>query len=223
MLLREDIACSVDGEPQRRFSDAAELARRLRGLDERRAERARQADALLTQARQAEEFSRSEIRRRYLRATVGVLVLGLAGSMFLALQLWNSERARTVALGERPPGSPGFQSGHELPRFIVRCRDAGKGGREADRAQDSPGARRCTDRRWILGTWGTGKDARQPSARCIASSGIPIRAGKTCRWRWASSARAPQAEPIVTGRLLYWQAQADLAMERFPGGRSRND
>lgn len=214
VLLREDIAGSVDGEPQRRFSDAAELARRLRGLDERRAERARQAEALLAQARQAEEFSRSEIRRRYLRATVGVLVLGLAGSMFLALKLWNSERARTVALANARQEA---LVSNQVTNYVVSLFDAATPENAAGKPIDPKTLLARGDALIADGFSEPGVRARMLGTvgSLYCKLGYPEPCRKDVSMALDIERSRPQAEPIVSGRLLYWQAQADLAMEHF--------
>jgi DNA-binding winged helix-turn-helix (wHTH) protein/serine/threonine protein kinase/Tfp pilus assembly protein PilF len=78
-LLREDISASVCGDPARRLTSAAELARRLRGLEQRRIERNR-----LQAARQREQIAerrRTEARARrplwVALASVAVLVLAV--------------------------------------------------------------------------------------------------------------------------------------------------
>jgi DNA-binding winged helix-turn-helix (wHTH) protein len=89
-LLQEDIASASAGNPTLRLSDAAEFAKRLRTLPERHVlrqqQRARQAAearelALAEQARQQNE--KLQARRFWLRATVGVLALGIAISLGL--------------------------------------------------------------------------------------------------------------------------------------------
>lgn len=67
-LLREDVAAATDREPERRIS-AAELARRLRTLDDRRAER----EARL-RSRERERLRRFR-RRRWAMAALGLLAL----------------------------------------------------------------------------------------------------------------------------------------------------
>lgn len=101
-LLREDIAAAADGNPQHRLGDAGELARRLRGLDRRRAERAsaalrveseRRSLALAEATRQ--ENQRLRTRRRWLLALLAVLSLGL----LLSLKLYrDAAQARAEAL-----------------------------------------------------------------------------------------------------------------------------
>jgi non-specific serine/threonine protein kinase len=93
-LLRADIGLAAAGDPARRLADAAELARRLRGLPARRDAQARaEAEAAeLARARRALELARA--RRAPLLGLLGVLVLGLAGSGVLYLR---AERAAARA------------------------------------------------------------------------------------------------------------------------------
>jgi non-specific serine/threonine protein kinase len=82
-LLREDIAAATDGEPGQRLSAVAELAQRLRTLEERRVERtaAREAHARLVAERQAADRMRA--RRPWVALAMASLVLGLAFSLWL--------------------------------------------------------------------------------------------------------------------------------------------
>ncbi len=87
-LLREDIAACVDGDPERRLGSAGDLARRLRSLDERRAE----LDQL--EARTREEHERARRRRRLLAVTS---LAGLALSILVALVAWRESVQRRAA------------------------------------------------------------------------------------------------------------------------------
>jgi eukaryotic-like serine/threonine-protein kinase len=91
-LLREDIVRATDCDPARRLDSAAELARRLRALDYRRAEQARH-DAAAEVARAATEaLKRSRARRPWVITTMVVLGLGLAVSVLAYLQVRQSAR-----------------------------------------------------------------------------------------------------------------------------------
>jgi len=94
-ILREDIAAAAAGDPTRRISDAAELPRRLRDLDRRRAEAARDAAAQKEYARTRQALERSRARRIPILALIVVLFAGLATSTFLYL------RAQRIAAQER--------------------------------------------------------------------------------------------------------------------------
>ncbi|MBB5517351.1 protein kinase domain-containing protein [Amphiplicatus metriothermophilus] len=92
-LLREDIADATAGDPARRLASASELADRLRRLEERRAERARLAEAE-TCARAAQAaLQRAQARRPWVVGTVAVLALGVAASAGLFLQARDARHA----------------------------------------------------------------------------------------------------------------------------------
>lgn len=93
-LLQSDIAAAAAGDPARRLGDAAEFARRLRHLDQRRAEAKREAAALeeLTLARTALERARA--RRAPIMALIAALAVGLSASTWMYLR---AERAQTRA------------------------------------------------------------------------------------------------------------------------------
>jgi eukaryotic-like serine/threonine-protein kinase len=86
-LLCEDVAACCDQAPERRLGDAAELSRRLRRLDERRAELLSQAraDAELILTRQA--LDRARQRRGWLRGLAGVATAAALGIGVLYLQV----------------------------------------------------------------------------------------------------------------------------------------
>jgi len=81
-LLRSDVAACAHDNPAQRLSSAAELAVRLRTLEERRrrlcAERERQAQA----ARLARRLERARARRPWLAAALGALLAGTAISLW---------------------------------------------------------------------------------------------------------------------------------------------
>jgi non-specific serine/threonine protein kinase len=82
-LLCEDIRLATDGNPARRLSSATELAVRLRGLDQRRADLAERR-AIERRAQDAQQaLARSRARRPYLVALVAVLVAGVIATLWL--------------------------------------------------------------------------------------------------------------------------------------------
>lgn len=93
-LLREDIAAAADVEPERRLGDAAELARRLRTLEIRRAERAAELTARIQAKQTSERLARSRLRLKWLMALTSVLVLAVATSTWL---YFSAEREREIA------------------------------------------------------------------------------------------------------------------------------
>lgn len=103
-VLREDLQRATAGDPQRRLASAAELADRLRRLDERR-EAARRALLERETAQRAQHaLARAQARRPAIQALVAVLVLGVATTAWLlrdALEARDEARlelARTQAL-----------------------------------------------------------------------------------------------------------------------------
>ncbi|MBA4284450.1 MAG: hypothetical protein C0434_02825, partial [Xanthomonadaceae bacterium] len=82
-LLREDIAAAASGDPATRLGEAAQLALRLRSLDRRRLNRARELE-VQAHARDLEQrLARAQARRGLLRALAATLLLGFAASTVL--------------------------------------------------------------------------------------------------------------------------------------------
>ncbi|HEY0973853.1 MAG TPA: protein kinase [Solimonas sp.] len=75
-LLREDIAAAAAGDPARRLTDAAELARRLRSLPARRAQAQAREQAQLADAALRARVLRAEARRGLLHGLIATLLLG---------------------------------------------------------------------------------------------------------------------------------------------------
>jgi len=105
-LLREDIARAADIQPEHRLADAAELAQRLRTLQERRDRveaRSREAAARQRTLEQAERdrlaLERARARRAWMYALVATLVLGIAVSFWLYLREREAERRASTAAG----------------------------------------------------------------------------------------------------------------------------
>jgi len=93
-LLRQDIADAAAGDPTQRLTDAAQLALRLRNLDERRIEA-----ASLARAREEAELTRLALDRARARRVpifglIGALVLGLVVALLLD---WRAETANRRA------------------------------------------------------------------------------------------------------------------------------
>ncbi|WP_293369253.1 tetratricopeptide repeat protein [Nevskia sp.] len=93
-ILREDIAASTDGNPDRRLADAAELARRLRTIETRRialnAERAAREKA----ERVARQLERIKARRVGLLVAFAALAIGFVTSAWLYV---DARKARDLA------------------------------------------------------------------------------------------------------------------------------
>ncbi|WP_428382747.1 protein kinase domain-containing protein [Nevskia ramosa] len=96
-LLIEDIAAAAAGDPQRRLSDAAQLAARLRALPERRAARAREQAAQVEAERTRTALARSRARRSLWMALAASLVVGLAVTGYFLKQA-RSEARRANAV-----------------------------------------------------------------------------------------------------------------------------
>jgi len=93
-LLQSDIAAAAAGDPARRLGDAAEFARRLRHLDQRRAEARREAAALEELALARTALERARARRAPIMALIAALAVGLSASSWMYLR---AERAQTRA------------------------------------------------------------------------------------------------------------------------------
>ncbi|MEM9491296.1 MAG: tetratricopeptide repeat-containing protein kinase family protein, partial [Myxococcota bacterium] len=95
-LLREDIAAAVDGAPDRRLRDVADLARRLRSLSDRRAAR---AAARAARERAADERARQTRarRRRLVIASALAALTAFAG----VLAVTTTVQSRRVAAESR--------------------------------------------------------------------------------------------------------------------------
>jgi len=102
-LLREDVAACVDGDPERRLGDAAQLALRLRSLDERQRQRLK----AIEQARAAEAMRRRlEALHQRWRWTVSIsaaLALGLASTLVFYVKARHATElaAQQTRLAER--------------------------------------------------------------------------------------------------------------------------
>ena len=97
-LLRADIAAAAAGDPAQRLADAAELARRLRTLPDRRAAAAAAAAAAAKATATARALELARARRAPLIGVLGVLLLGFATSTFLYVRANRAEtRAREQA------------------------------------------------------------------------------------------------------------------------------
>jgi eukaryotic-like serine/threonine-protein kinase len=86
-LLREDVRAAAAGDPQLRLRDAAELAQRLRTLDERRARRARDEATAVEAARLRAALERARIRRGWAWLSAGVFAAATAVTITMLLQL----------------------------------------------------------------------------------------------------------------------------------------
>ncbi len=99
-LLAEDIACAVDGSPERRLGNALRLAGRLRSLDSRRRRHEAERREKEEEARLRAALERTHKRRRVLAVAVVVLAL-FGGAMTMMVFRVRSEAARTQREMER--------------------------------------------------------------------------------------------------------------------------
>src|SRR5262249_54625284 len=121
-LLRADITACVDATPERRLESAAELARRLRALGERRAaiDAERAAAASAAAARPAAARARRGPERPRHAVTVALILVAIAGVAASAWQLGRSRRAITEAQDAilRQTNQTNLAAAHWCPR---RC------------------------------------------------------------------------------------------------------
>jgi len=87
-LLREDIGAAADVDPERRLGEIAELARRLRALQERARERANERAEAETEQRHEAERLRWQVRRRWLLALCAMFGIAAVAvtSLYLRVQ-----------------------------------------------------------------------------------------------------------------------------------------
>lgn len=98
-LLREDIAAAACGDPARRLKTASDLAERLANIDQRRAEREREAEA--KRRRQLAEKRRAQVFARIpwiLLAAVAIVAAGIALRTFYKKPVAPVATVRTVAV-----------------------------------------------------------------------------------------------------------------------------
>ena len=125
-LLREDVAACVDGRPERRLASAAELARRVTDLDERRAARTAERRAHAAAARTRRR------RRVMVPATLALAVFAFAMGVQARRIAREAERANREAAAAR-----------EVTRFLTELFDLAD---EAGERGDTVTARALLDR-----------------------------------------------------------------------------
>ncbi|HEV2701647.1 MAG TPA: tetratricopeptide repeat protein [Steroidobacteraceae bacterium] len=214
-LLREDIAAAVDGDPKRRLADAADLARGLRRLEERRTQRAAE-EAERRRAKDLQErLARTELRRRWTVTTIAVLTLGLIATLFLYWQLRNSERGRELALAQArneaaaasqindyltslfDAASPQIAAGRPIaPRALV---DAGQN-QVANRFADQP-----LQRARLLGTIGS----------LYCKLGLPEECRKDLEQTLQLERSNGGVDPLVQAQQRFWLAQSYAGQSRW--------
>jgi len=214
-LLREDIAAAVDGDPARRLADAAELARRLRSLDVRRAQRtAEETDRQRAQDLQ-ERLARTELRRRWTLTTIAVLAVGLLATLFLYLQLRNSERGREQALAQaRNEAAAAAQINDYLTSlFDAASPEVAAGKPIAPRALVDAGHAQISDRF---------RDQPLLRARLLATVGslyckleLPEDCRKDLEQALALERANGGADVLIQAQQRYWLAQASIGQNRW--------
>lgn len=96
-MLRDDIAAAAEGNPERRLANAADLARKLRSIEQRRTVRIAEREAQARLERETRALERMRARRVGLIAAFAVLVCGTISTGIFA---WRAERASEQALAE---------------------------------------------------------------------------------------------------------------------------
>lgn len=98
-LLRDDIRTAAEVAPERRLETAADLAQRLRHIDERRQAAERDAEHAAFVVEQQRLIERRRLRRPLIRAAAASLMLGLITSSAFAVYAW-TQRNEAVAARE---------------------------------------------------------------------------------------------------------------------------
>jgi eukaryotic-like serine/threonine-protein kinase len=99
-LLREDIALMAEGNPAKRMGDADGLARRLRGLDERRRQLEAAREARLKAERTRWLLDRARARRFGLVVALIVLLIGTAISTTLYIRERDAQKRTALAAAQ---------------------------------------------------------------------------------------------------------------------------
>jgi non-specific serine/threonine protein kinase len=99
-LLREDIASMAEGNPAVRLSDAEGLARRLRGIEARRARIAAEREARAKAEKARRHLERAHARRFGLVLAFATLVAGLATSTALYIKARSAQERAEIAAAQ---------------------------------------------------------------------------------------------------------------------------
>jgi eukaryotic-like serine/threonine-protein kinase len=99
-LLREDIALMAEGNPAERMGDADGLARRLRGLDERRRQLEAEREAKAKAERTRRLLDRAKARRLGLVVALVVLLIGTAVSTTLYIRERDAQKRTALAAAQ---------------------------------------------------------------------------------------------------------------------------
>lgn len=93
-MLRDDIAAAAEGNPERRLANAAEIARNLRSIEQRRIVRIAEREAQQKLERETRALERMRARRVGLIAAFVALAAGFAVSAYLYV---DARKARVIA------------------------------------------------------------------------------------------------------------------------------
>lgn len=96
-LLREDIRLAAEGAPERRLSNAQELADRIDRMDERRQVAAQQAEHACYLAELKRHEERRAARRPWVRIAVASLAIGFVATFSFAIYAWSQRNAAVAA------------------------------------------------------------------------------------------------------------------------------
>ncbi len=115
-LLREDIGAAAAGNPERRLGDARELALRLRTLEPRRAAAERQRAEARHQAEERAALNRARTRRKWQRALLASMAVGLGASTWLFV---DARRARVEAEHSAAQAAEQARNTQAVMRFLT--------------------------------------------------------------------------------------------------------
>ena len=93
-MLRDDIAAAAEGNPERRLANAADLARNLRSIEQRRVVRIAEREAQARLERETRALERMRARRVGLIAAFAALAVGFVVSAYLYV---DARKARVIA------------------------------------------------------------------------------------------------------------------------------
>jgi serine/threonine protein kinase/DNA-binding winged helix-turn-helix (wHTH) protein len=99
-LLREDISMLAEGNPALRLADAGAVARRLRGLEERRRQLQTQREAVARTEEARRQLERARARRLGLTLAFAMLVLGLVASTALYFEARSAQQRSAIAAAQ---------------------------------------------------------------------------------------------------------------------------
>lgn len=207
-LLREDIAEAAHGDPRKRLADALSLARRLRDLPQRRRHREEQEAARRDADAAARALERLKAKRAGYLTAIGVLLVGLASTLFLYSQRQQAlSRARSEAEASR-----------QITDYVISLFDAA--------APDSTGGKPIEARKLVdqgkAQLAGQLKDQPLLRARMLGTVGalyckigIPAECRALAEEALAVQHAAPGADPLVTAQLQHALAKADMTDARW--------